>query len=377
METARPPDCTAGDELLSRGAWSDARAAFEAALRDRESPEALEGLGLAAWWLDDADATFAARERAYRLYRHGGDARGAGRVATWLAWDYNAFRGESAVANGWLRRARSLLETVEPCSEQGWLCLREASVLLAAEPELARGRTQEAIALGRRLGDVDLEMTALALHGLVRVSQGEVAEGMAELEEATAAATSGEVHDPNAIGFACCYLIFACERTRDFDRAAQWCDRLTELAAGQGNRSLFSVCRSHYASVLTLRGAWQAAEAELTPATEQLSALRPGIPPEALARLGELRRRQERADEAGELFRRAEPQPLARLGTASLALDRGALEEAADDATSVLDHFAGPRRVEHVSALGADVRTKLGVASRAAAAAKAARAGLL
>src|SRR5690242_10078397 len=128
----------AGQAALERADWREARSAFERAVSEREDAAAVEGLGLAAWWLDDADATFAARERAYRLYRDGGDARGAGRVATWLAWDYNAFRGESAVANGWLRRARSLLETVEPCSEQGWLCLREASVLLAAEPELAR-----------------------------------------------------------------------------------------------------------------------------------------------------------------------------------------------------------------------------------------------
>ena len=67
MWTQRPSDCAAGDELLSRGAWSEARAAFEAMLRERETPEALEGLGLAAWWLDDADAVFDSRERAYVL----------------------------------------------------------------------------------------------------------------------------------------------------------------------------------------------------------------------------------------------------------------------------------------------------------------------
>jgi hypothetical protein len=39
-------------------------------------PEALEGLGLAAWRLDDAAVTFDARERAYRLYRQDGDREG-------------------------------------------------------------------------------------------------------------------------------------------------------------------------------------------------------------------------------------------------------------------------------------------------------------
>jgi len=44
-------------------------ASFADALAREETPEALEGLSWAAWWLDDADAVFDAREQAYRLYR--------------------------------------------------------------------------------------------------------------------------------------------------------------------------------------------------------------------------------------------------------------------------------------------------------------------
>jgi hypothetical protein len=58
---------------------------FESA-RDRDpSPEAFEGLSWAAWWLDDADAVFEARERAFHGYRDDGDAASAARMATWLA----------------------------------------------------------------------------------------------------------------------------------------------------------------------------------------------------------------------------------------------------------------------------------------------------
>jgi hypothetical protein len=123
--TERPVDCAAGDAFLSRGAWSEARGAFESALRERESPEALEGLALAGWWLDAADLVFEARERAYRLYGDRGDRRGAARVAVWLAWDAWAFRGEHAVSNGWLQRARRLLAGLPACAEQAWLDVRE------------------------------------------------------------------------------------------------------------------------------------------------------------------------------------------------------------------------------------------------------------
>ena len=50
----------AGWDALSHGAWSDALAAFG---QGKDDPEALEGIGIAQWWLDDADATIGARER--------------------------------------------------------------------------------------------------------------------------------------------------------------------------------------------------------------------------------------------------------------------------------------------------------------------------
>src|SRR5690349_6580388 len=99
-----------GQDALRRGAWTEARDAFSAALRAEESPAALEGLGLAAWWLDLADVVFDSRERAYRLYVERDDRPSAARVAVWMAWDCWAFRGENAVANGWLQRARRLLD---------------------------------------------------------------------------------------------------------------------------------------------------------------------------------------------------------------------------------------------------------------------------
>ena len=54
------------------------------------------------------------RERAYRAYRAEGDAGGAGRVAAWLASDHLEFRGDDAVARGWLERGHRLLDDVVP-----------------------------------------------------------------------------------------------------------------------------------------------------------------------------------------------------------------------------------------------------------------------
>lgn len=103
--TIRPIDgLEAGRAALRRGDWQAARRSFESSLRTDEQPEALEGLGLAAWWLDLTDVVFDARERAYRLYRERDDSQGAARMAVWLAGDTAAFRGEQAIAHGWLHR---------------------------------------------------------------------------------------------------------------------------------------------------------------------------------------------------------------------------------------------------------------------------------
>jgi len=84
---------TAGRAALDAGAWPQARDAFERALVIEDTPEAHEGLGLAAWWLDLADVVFDSRERAYRAYRSRGDqpdAATAGVIASWAGIDFDA-----------------------------------------------------------------------------------------------------------------------------------------------------------------------------------------------------------------------------------------------------------------------------------------------
>jgi ATP/maltotriose-dependent transcriptional regulator MalT len=319
-----------GRDALRRGEWQGAREAFERALEQEETPEALEGLGQSAWWLDDAATTFDAREGAYRLYSERGDRLGAGRVATAIARDYEIYRGEPAVASGWAQRARRQLEGLEQSAEYGWLCLREGEIALRSDTGEARRLAAEGAAVGRALRSVDLEMTGVALEGLVLVSEGEVEEGMRLLDEATAAAVSGELTDLNAIGLTCCRLIAACERIGDYERAAQWCGRVTAFADQWHIPSLFSVCRTQYASVLLECGSWREAESTLLEATGALAERRPAQAVAGIARLAELRRRQGRREEAAALFAQAERHPLSLLGRAELALDggdRGAAEE--------------------------------------------------
>ena len=193
LEVADP--LRAGREALRRGEWEQARAYFEVAHERGESPEAMEALAMAAWWLDDGQLTIESRERAYRLYREMGDAAGAARMAIWLAWDYLAFRGEPAVARGWLQRAHRLLAGLDPVPEHGWLAIREGEFAFVLENDLAATRrwAGRARAIGSSLGVDDIELSALGLEGLGLASEGRVADGIRQLDEASARANESSV----------------------------------------------------------------------------------------------------------------------------------------------------------------------------------------
>jgi ATP/maltotriose-dependent transcriptional regulator MalT len=336
-----PPDAPSallerGRSALNRGAWDAAREAFEAALTDSETPDALEGLGWALFWLDRTEEALDIRERAFRRYREDGDARSAARLAYGLAVDCIDLRGE-APASGWLERARRLLEGEEPGPEHGWLALWEGHFALMYRRDTATARERGEVAqdLGRKLGLLDLEMLAIALEGLVLVAEGQVEEGMRRLDEATAAALAGEMAALDAVGATCCFLVHACERVRDYDRAAQWGERVERFSREWGIAPSLTVCRTQHAAMLIGQGEWAQAEEELQRAIDRLSASRPLLVADGVEQLAELRRRQGRWDESEELFGRVEGRSLSLLGRGAIALDREDPATAAD----LLDRF--------------------------------------
>src|SRR6266542_598292 len=141
-----------GRAALSEGRWERARELFERARALEESGEAVEGLAIVALWRSEVEVASKTSERAFHLYRERGDGRGAARMAIWLAFQAANFKGEGAVASGWLRRARSLLQEIETGPEHGWLWVREASVVLGSDAERARELSSAACELGRALG---------------------------------------------------------------------------------------------------------------------------------------------------------------------------------------------------------------------------------
>jgi len=360
-----------GNAALARSAWEDARRSFEAALEREKSVEAWEGLAWAASWLGDTDASLGAREQAFRAYRAGGDVGGAVRMAGWLANDALHFRGNEAVAAGWLERGRSLVAGRPPSVEYGWLLVIEGYYALEVEanPEVAASKGSEASALGAELAVADLEALGLAIEGAALVVQGRVDEGMRRLDEASAVAAGEDFELPISPAWALCILISVCERVGDFARVAQWCEAMRSMGEGLNGRHLIGVCRSAYGQVLTCRGEWPAAEAELMAALADLEEMRPGMAPDGLARLGELRARQGRTDEARVLFERARPHRAALVGLGALALESGDARGAADLAERILRRIGEGASIARIPALELLARSRAGLGELDAASA--------
>ncbi|HEX7525316.1 MAG TPA: LuxR C-terminal-related transcriptional regulator, partial [Gaiellaceae bacterium] len=224
----------------------------------------------------------------------------------------------------WLERAARLLADEPTCPEHAWLAVREAEVALnEGVPAVALAAARRAIALGEETGHDDVQVVGRSLEGYALVQEGAVDEGMRRLDESAAAATAGEIEDLMWTSKVCCNLISACESVGDVERATQWCEEMKEFAQRWELRTLFNVCRTQYAAVLLRQGTWSEAEHELTAAIGVLGSGRRATLVEGTARLGELRRRQGRLDEARSLFAQSELHSVARIGAVELALDEG------------------------------------------------------
>ncbi|MFA9270481.1 MAG: LuxR C-terminal-related transcriptional regulator, partial [Baekduiaceae bacterium] len=368
---------TEGQAALDDGDWDRAKRAFEAALLAGASAEAWDGLGWAAWWLSEEELTIEAREQAYRAYRDAGDAGGAARIAAFLSADFREFRSEVAVARGWLELAQRALVDQPLSADHGWVAVLQADQVLNTGDDLPEVRRlcEEARRIGLAHGVADLEAIALAQGGVAAVMAGEVGTGMRALDEASAIVAAEDLYLPISAGWVMCSLITACDGVGDFARAEEWCAAAKRFTDHWGGRQLAGVCRSSYGRVLATRGDWEAAEREMTAALEDFTlSRRAGMAGGSHARLGELRARQGRTDEARALFEEAGPVGL--LGLGGLALEAGDARAAADTAARVLrslrDDTVLPRlpalelQVRALAALGEDTSGSLAAAQEIA-----------
>src|SRR5256886_737182 len=121
--------------------------------------------------------------------------------------------------------------------------------------------------------------------GRMLVSKGELAQGMALIDEAMATAVSGEL-GPRVTGRIYCNMMGTCEKLADYQRAAEWSEaarRWCEPHAGSGYPG---ICRVHRAELMRLRGSWNDAETEALRAAQELRGFTTSRPVKRFTRSG-------------------------------------------------------------------------------------------
>ncbi|WP_162891054.1 helix-turn-helix transcriptional regulator [Aeromicrobium sp. A1-2] len=350
-------DMATAATAMQAGRWAEAVTAFGRVITETDDPWAHDGLAQAGWWIDDADMALVSREAAYRGFRAVGDDRAAGRAAATLGYDSILFGRGVAVGRGWLARSVDLLAGRPDAPEAGWLAVRLAEVSLHADHDARTGLQHARVAeeIGRATGDHDLTFVGQGLAGLALVRLGRVAEGMALLDGAAGAATAGDVDDLMWMGKICCWLINACQEAGDLTRASTWCSRVEEICRRQDLAPLFSVCRIQYASVQMAQGDCVGAESTLEDVMAQLESSKRSARLEAVAQLGELRRRQGRYAEAEILLEQAGFHPGAVISLTRLRLEEGDATQAWSTVSELLRALPDDHQLERAEVLAAVV----------------------
>ncbi len=322
-----------GRTSYDRRQWNDA---FEAlSLADQSTPLCADDLHRLAWsaGLTARDPEMqATQERVYNAHLEAGQDLAAARAAFWLGFRLLA-RGEPARASGWLSRAQRLVDVhAQECVEQGYLLLPAGQRHLSAgEQAEAHDCAARAAVIGERFGEIDLIAFGRNLQGRALLAKGEIARGLALLDEAMVAAAGGEL-SPVVTGIvycssiASCHRVFALERVREWTAALSgWCDAHPQLGLFTGH------CLVHRAEVMEMNGAWPEAVDEARRAVQRcVRHIEREAAGRAHYRQGEIHRLRGEFELAEAAYREAsrsgfEPQP----GLALLRLAQGDADAAA------------------------------------------------
>ena len=335
-----------GRGAFTRKAWGEAYAQLTAA--DRESPLApadLVFLSITSHLIGKDAESADTLARAHQEFLRLADPESAARCSFWLGFQLFT-SGEQAKGNGWLSRTHRVLEEHQLDSAVRGYLLLPAGIrcLHMRDPAGSLAAFTEALDIGLRFGDRELQTIARQGQGRALVRLGRVPEGIALLDEIMIAATAGEISPPS-VGAMYCSVLEACHEVYDLRRAQEWTEALTEWYTSQPDLVPFrGHCLVRRAEMMQLHGEWSNAMEAASLACDWLSHPPQPAVGEAHYQRGEVYRLRGQFTDAEVAYRQASevgraPYP----GLALLRLAQGQPDAAAVAIRHALDQAAEQR----------------------------------
>ena len=270
------------------------------------TPEDLDALSDACWWLGRVDDCIAAGEAAFRGYLELARSGDAAMCAIGLAVSL-VLRGEEVLGSGWISRAERLLGGLPEEPAHGYLryIVDVEAGLDGDDLDTVIVAAGEVRAIGQRHGDPNLVAGGVLGEGRALLKLGEVARGSQLLDEAMVAVVHDDL-DPQWAGNIYCHLMAACHEVADISRAREWTEATSSWLAELPAAVLFTgICRVHRSQVLQVTGDWGRAEQEATRVVEDLADIHVSSVAEAYYQIGEMRRLRGDLDGADDAYGRA------------------------------------------------------------------------
>lgn len=366
---------------VEQGDWQGALELVSGPEADRDVA-ALEIRAQAAYGAGELEAAIGAWEAVHGLKDAAGDGPGAAWAAGMVAMYLLIDTGLMAPVRGWVARGeRSLSEREQVPAAALLAMVRTYERFMCGDAEGTRTWAGRSIRLGRELDVLPAVVLGQVATARLRIAEGEVEEGLVQLDEVAALLMSGEV-DPLTTGMMYCELICAAQWLGLHDRAREWTEVMDRWRRDAAFGALSGRCRVHRAELLRVTGTCADAEREALGACEEL---RPWMRREfgwPLVELGTIRLRKGDLAGAEESFAAAHehawsPQPglaLLRLAQgeprAAAALIADAIEHPMNIPSKELPPFPDLRLAPLLDAQ-AEIAVRMGDAATAAAAAAA------
>ena len=295
----------------------DWHASYEAFMQAGEDAplgtDDLDALAIAAWQLGRGKESVRATERVFtQLARTDPSSAAMKAVELGLAW---LTRGDLNIAQGWMNRARRLLDGAPEGPTHGYLAYLDAVIATLAQDEQALAVRVNALReLRTRLDVPALTALGLVAEALAAIGEARMNEAFALLDEAMLPVLAGHVPLDWA-GDIYCVVLNQFHHLADLPRMRAWTQSMERWCADfAASDNYGGVCDVHRLQLLVATDDYRQLEARLVAASQALEDVNAWAAGEGYYQLGEVLRLMGEADGAFAAFARAralgiDPQP--------------------------------------------------------------------